>query len=338
MRDATTARADYGFGPAVRLRVSGSRRAIAHFDREFGPPLAPGPAPHAEVAVWFGRPGGRAHDGASGGYKSIRWRVELSSPAHLPLRARIRLSGGPPSFALSLVQGWFVEPVVAMALAREGYLALPSAGLAIDGGALLLVGPSRSGKSSVSMRALAQGHSLLGDDQVLVDREGGCRPYPRRLRVYPDIREVAPGAWLRLSASTRRVLTARRIVRDLTRGFVAPSLALPMTEIGPAPPPDPLPLRRLLVIERSVVARELESLPRDSVWAADRARGILADQRGRLAAIAGESWRTALSEIAAREVEIFRSAAAAAQVEQVLVPAAWGAERAVSALARQAGL
>jgi energy-coupling factor transporter ATP-binding protein EcfA2 len=329
---------DYAFGPAVRLRVHGSRSAIAHFAREFGPRLAPVSAPEVEVDVRFGWPRGGRAGAASGSYKSVRWRVELSCPDDHPLCAEIVLSGGPPSFALSLVQGYFVEPLVALALVGEGYVALPGAGLAIDEGALLLMGPSGSGKSSLSMHALGLGHSLLGDDQVLLDGQGGCRPYPRRLRVYPDIRDTAPEAWLRLCGSTRRTLTVRRAVRRLTRGFVAPSLAVPMTEIGPAAPPGPLPLKRLLVVERTASVRDLDVRPRDSAWAVERAGTILADQRSRLVAIADEAWRRALSAAGETEIEIFRRAIAAAPIDDVRVPDGWESARAVKELARQAGL
>jgi hypothetical protein len=329
---------DYAFGPAVRLRVRGSRSAVAHFAREFGPQHARAPMPHVEVDVRFGwaRAG---HAGvASGGYKSVRWRVELSGPDDHPLRATILLSGGPPSFALSLVQGYFVEPLVAVALAREGYVALPGAGLAIDHGALVLMGPSGSGKSSVSMRALALGRSLLGDDQVLLDEQGGCWSYPRLLRVYPDIRDTAPGAWLRLRGSTRRILNVRRAVRRLTRGYVARSLPVPATEIGPAAPHGRLPLKRLLVVERTPGLRDLGVRRCDSAWATDRASTILAEQRSHLVAIADEPWRSALAAIAEDELEIFRPAIAAAPVDHVRIPADWQAARAVAALARQAGL
>jgi hypothetical protein len=327
-------RSDYAFGPAVRLRVRGSRTAVAHFGREFGPRLAPVSTPDVEVDVRFGWPRGRH----AGTYKSVRWRVDVSRPDDHPLRAAIMLSGGPPSFALSLVQGYFVEPLVALALAGEGYVALPSAGLAIDRGALLLMGPSGSGKSSLSMRALALGHSLLGDDQVLLDGQGRCWPYPRRLRVYPDIRDTAPEAWLRLRGATRRTLTVRRAMRRLTRGFVAPSLAVPTTEIGPAAPPGPLPLKRIVVVERTASVRDLDLRPRDSAWAVERARTILADQRSRLVAITDEAWRRALSAAGETEIEIFRRAIGAAPIDEVRVPAGWKSARAVKELAGQAGL
>jgi hypothetical protein len=329
---------DYAFGPAVRLRVRGSRRAVAHFAREFAQLPTEGSTPNVEVDVRMGWPRGASAGLASGGHKSARWRVELSRPDAHPLRATILLSGGPPSFALSLVQGYFVEPLVAVALAREGHVALPSAGLELDGGALLLMGPSGSGKSSVAVRGLALGRTVLGDDHVLVDGEGACRPYPRRLRIYPDIRDTAPEAWQRLRGSTRRILTARRALRGLTRGFVAPSLAIPMTEIGPAPPPGPLPLRRLLVVERSAAAGELELRRRDPAWAVERAEEILAAQRGRLAALAGADWNGALAAVAEREIDILRSALGEVSVEHLRLPAGWEAARAIDALAAQAGL
>lgn len=96
----------YVFGPGVRLDVRGAGRARAHFAREYGPPSpAGGPADvEAVVSLWPGRPG----QGARGGHKTARWCVAPGPPDARPLRVEITVAGGPPSFALSLVQGYYV--------------------------------------------------------------------------------------------------------------------------------------------------------------------------------------------------------------------------------------
>lgn len=323
---------DYAFGPSVRLRVHGSRTAARHFAAEFVPQVPATGTPHVEVDVRFGRPPPGRTRFCSGGHKTARWRVALSPPDDRPLRATIVLAGGPPSFALSLVQGYFVEPLVAVALGREGYVALPSAALTMRDGAVVLMGRSGSGKSSVSMRALARGRAVLGDDQVVLDGEGRCWPYPRRLRVYSDLRDTAPAAWHGLRRSTRRSLRVRRAIRRLSHGVIAPSLAVAATEIGPPPPRGPVPARHLIVVERAAEVGELTAVERDAGWAGDQAREILADQRVRFLAVADERWQAAMGEVLAREVEIFRSAIDGLHVEHVRVPRSWDAARAVGAL------
>src|SRR4051794_19369016 len=100
---------DYAFGPTVRLRVHGYRAAARHFASEFAPRMQSGGTPHVEVRVRFGRPSqADVTRCSSGGHKTARWRVALSPRDERPLHATILLAGGPPSFALSLVQGYFV--------------------------------------------------------------------------------------------------------------------------------------------------------------------------------------------------------------------------------------
>src|SRR4051794_24445741 len=202
---------EYAFGAAVRLRIDGSRRARDHFEREYGPAAAADGTPQVVADIRL-RLGTRSATDLphAGGHKTARWRVALGDPSEQPLRIAADVSGGPPAFALSLVQGYYVEPLVAVALARAGRAALPSAGVLSPDGAVVVLGRSGTGKSSMSVHALAHGRGILGDDQVVIGDDGGCWPYPRRLRLYPDVRQTAPEAWRRLRASTRRTLRLRR--------------------------------------------------------------------------------------------------------------------------------
>lgn len=329
---------EYAFGPVVRLSVGGSARARAHFDREYGPAAGAGGTPEVDADVRFALPARGAADlPTAGGHKTARWRVGLSDPGATPLRVRIVVSGGPPSFALSLVQGYYVEPLVGVALTRAGFVALPSAGFAAADGALVIMGRSRSGKSSVSVRALARGQSVLGDDQVVIAGDGGCWPYPRRLRLYPDVEATAPDAWRRLSAATRRSLRLRGLLRRATRGYVAPSLAVPASELGSGAAPGRVPAARVVVVERSSEVGALTEEPRDAGWAAREAGVLLADQRRRLSAAADPHWRAALEDAEAREAEILHAWLARLPITHLRIPAAWDAPTAVSALAERVG-
>jgi hypothetical protein len=200
------------------------------------------------------------------------------------------------------------------------------------------MGHSGSGKSSVSVRALARGLRVLGDDQVVVGGEGGCWPYPRRLRLYPDIEETAPEAWSRLYPSTRRALRLRRRVRDLTRGFVAPSLAVAQAELAPPVGRRGAVARRLVVVLRDADVDAMTERERDAGWAAERAAEIIAAQRSRFARAAGESWRAALATTVRRETAILAGWLQSLPVTELRVPDAWGAPTAVAELAQRLGV
>jgi hypothetical protein len=328
----------YAFGPSVRLRVGGSACAQEHFDREYGPATADGGTPDVNADVRFALHARRGADyPMSGGHKTARWRVELGDPSERPLRVAISVSGGPPAFALSLVQGYHVEPLVAVALARAGFVALPSAGVLSADGALVVMGRSGSGKSSVSVRALAGGRGVLGDDQVVIASDGGCWPYPRRLRLYPDVQHTAPDAWRRLRPSTRRTLRLRGVLRQASRGFVAPSLAVAISELRAPVPNQRVRAARLVVVERSSDVQVLTEQERDAGWAVHQAAGVLADQRTRFSEAAGARWRATLRDTAEREAEVLRAWLQPLAVAQLQVPRAWAAPRAVAALADRLG-
>jgi hypothetical protein len=327
----------YAFGPAVQLAVRGSRRARTHFEREYGPQVpAMGEAPDvaAAITLWRAPPRGAAR----GGYKTARWAVDLAEPDARPLRVEMAIAGGPPSFALSLVQGYYVEPLVAVALADAGYVALPSAAILSGDGALVVMGHSGSGKSSVSVRALARGMRVLGDDQVVIGTGGGCWPYPRRLRLYPDIQETAPEAWGRFDPSTRRALRLRRHVRRLTHGFVAPSLAVAQAELGPPAERARSIARRLVVVMRDADTSVTTARERDAGWAADRAAEVIAAQRSRFTRAAGDSWRHALAATVRQETAILRAWLESVPITELRVPRAWAARTAVGELAERLGV
>lgn len=329
----------YRFGPSVHLRVTGNRAAVTHFASEYGASPAPRDASSdVEVSVTFGAPSRSPRDHViTGGHKSVRWRVALGSPDARPLRAAITLRGGPASFGLSLVQGYFVEPLVALACAGCGVVALPSAGIEEKGHALVLMGRSGSGKSSVSARAIAAGRRVLGDDQVLVETSGRCWAYPRRMRLYPDIRETAPETYARLPRGIRARLDVRRFVRRATRGYVAPSLPVGSSAVGQNSLPNATPLGRLVLIERGP-SDVLTDDPLDAGRAVSEALALLEDQRARLRAGADASWTAALDQASRREESHLQAALSGSDLRRLRVPASWNAPRAIQGLAERLGV
>ena len=328
----------YEFLPELRLRISGRRAVLRHFDAEYAPTVVEAGRGSGEVQATFGDVAPRSNaTSVIGGHKTVRWNVLLSPPDVHPLRVSIALRGRPVGFGLSLVQGYFVEPLLSVAAAGARYVLLPSAAIVGEEGAVLLVGRSRSGKSSVTVRALAAGKAVLGDDQVFLDRSGRSWPFPRRLRFYSDIAETAPDAYRSLAAPTRATLVALGAVRRLTGGFVAPPVRVRPTDLGRATPRAPHALARVVVVERGGTAGELHVTELDVDAAVEQALAILDEQRTTLRGAQSPAWRAALARVRAQEEGVLRAAFRSVRIERVRVPNRWGAPEAIAALAEFVG-
>lgn len=328
---AAARRESFAFLEDLRLDVRGDARALAHFRAEYRAALAD-PDREAQVAVSFGRTssGGRRFEGR---YRSLRWRITLDEIEDGRLRATIDLRGAPRSFGLSLLQGYVVEPLLALSAPAAGHVLLPAAALVSGGGALLLVGRSRSGKSSLIARAAAAGTPVLGDDHVLVGASG-CRAFPRRLRLYPDVAQTAPGAHAGLTTRTRGLLRALALVRRASGGAVAPPVRVPVETLG-AVHRDPLPLARILVLERREVPRlTAEALSRDELVAI--AGSVLSEQRRALDAVEDAQWHERLSAVRTAEESLLQEAfAQVAAVGRLVVPTHLPAGESVAAIAAE---
>jgi hypothetical protein len=330
----------YRFGPGLLATIRGDRRARAHFRAEYaGAALAADSrAPALEVTIGAGvlrGRDGRAPDETQlrGAHKLARWRATV--PARLnggTVRAAVDVRG---PLGLTLVQSYIVEPLLSLAAVRAGLALLPSAAVARNGKALLLIGRSRSGKSSLAARALAAGLPILGDDQVLVNAGHGCLSFPRRLRVYPDLIRTAPAAFAGLRPSARGALAALGRVNSLTRGFVAPPLRVTATTLGAGIAPGPLPIGEVVVIRRAPVV-ELRSEQLDDRALAAETGDALRGQRSELFGLPG--LEAASARLLAEERSIIASALASAPARRVLVPDSWDAEHAVGRLSHELGL
>lgn len=330
----------YAIRPEVRLTVRGCRAALRHFEAEYGAKATDGAGGEAEVEVVFGEaaPGPAATRPLAGGHKSVRWQVGVSDPGEVPLRATIELAGRPLSFVLSLVQGYFVEPLLSLATAARGYVLVPAAALVGEDGAVLLMGRSGSGKSSLSARALAAGQTVLGDDQVLLDRAGTLYAYPRRMRFYSDLARTAPSAYRRLGRTARAGLVARGAVRALSRGYVAPPIRLSPRELGPPPAAEAVPLSRVAVVERVADAGAVRATEVESEEAVRLAHELLDAQRAHIGRLDEAGWPAALADARAAEDEMLGSALADVSIERLSVPSAWDSRTAIDGLAARLGI
>jgi hypothetical protein len=321
----------YTFAPGLSLNIRGSPAVLRHFAVEYGPAAARAATP-AAVRVVFDSGPVNSRNYSRTVYKTVSWAAALSRPDCRPLEAAIRIRGFPRSFALSLVQGYYVEPLLAVAAASLGFVLLPAAAITENRRAVLVLGRSGSGKTSVSVRALVNGRQILGDDQILVDAAGLCRPFPRRMRLYSDLRETASGAYRRLPLSARAALRGWALVKTATSGRIAPPVRVARSALSATDRPQQLPLARILIVRRSI-GQSAELVDADHRAAVHEARILIDEQRSRLHAAGDEEWRRALGDAASRDTALLAEAFQGVPTRVLSVPQSWAAPRAIAALA-----
>lgn len=314
-------RVQYQFAFGLDLAIDGDGATVRHFNREYGVAATIRPTPTIVEVAFIGHGLGQPGNSIAGGYKSMHWRTEFTAPDAAVLGAQIELAGWPRTFARPLVQGYFIEPLISVAAVRVDAVLLPAAAFRDSTGAIVVVlGPSGSGKTSLSMHALALGAPVLGDDQVLIESDGACRAFPRRLRLYSDLRERVPLAYERLPRHVLVQLGARRLVRILSRGAIAPSLAVPISIFGQKSPPDPAPIRRVAILERAFAPGELRTEPATVADAVNDALRLLREQREHLVLAGGDAWREALHDVERQEERLLAAALGGASVERITMP------------------
>ncbi len=324
----------YAPSPGLVLGITGAAPARQHFSKEYGAARSRD-SPDPDVIVDFRFAGLLPVGAPRDGHKTVHWSVQVGQPEERPVRAHITITGRPRRFALSMVQGYVVEPLVSFAAAGNGLVLLPAAALAEGSSAVVILGRSRSGKTSLVARCLAEGRGALGDDQVVVDAGGDVRAWPRRLRVYPDLRRTAPRAVAALPWQQRASLRLLGLVAVGTRRAVAPSLPLHWSALGGQAVPGPVRISRILVVERGGAGAEIAVMGLTLSDVLDLSAVILREQRARLAHVTGWTWSQAVTAVETLERRTLSTALGGASAEQWSMPERWEAPEAVSALAER---
>jgi len=83
------------------------------------------------------------------------------------------------------IQAQVLEPIMYLALLRQGIVLLHSAGVTKEGLSYIFPAYGGTGKTTTCMSLLQKGYNFLGDDLLLIDAVAGrVYPYPRPLHVF----------------------------------------------------------------------------------------------------------------------------------------------------------
>ena len=176
---------------------------------------------------------------------------------------RVRRDPGTPTRTLRHI---FLNQVLPLLAASGERLVLHASAVTGPGGAIAFVGPGGLGKSTLAGAMTRQGHRLLTDDALVLDRRGAgftVRPTFPELRLWPDSAGALSADGRLRSSRTAHYTTKRRIAEPGDAPFDA----------------RPRPLARICVLERvgkGASPIQFEPLsPRDAVMALVRCAFVL---------------------------------------------------------------
>jgi hypothetical protein len=130
-----------------------------------------------------------------GGYYRIRYSDETTIV--IDARGSAIWACGPASATIEDTATYLLGPVLGFVLRLRGTTCLHASAVAIDGRAVVFVGPAEAGKSSTAAAFARRGHAVLADDVApLADRGDRFEVQPGypRLRLWPDSVESLFGA------------------------------------------------------------------------------------------------------------------------------------------------
>ena len=213
----------YLFPSGVALRVhSAQPDLLAHFRGEYGESSSELSGP-PDIEVYAGKaavvaspdPGLLAR-GFAGRHKILRWRVGVGGVGEDT--TTVAFEGG-GQMVISFLQTFYVEPLLRLKFAARDHALVHAACVVKDGLSVLFPAGSAVGKSTLALQHAAAGQPVQGDNYVILSADGRTLAFPRRMRIYSDLRSTAPEVFRRLPAAEQRRLRVAAIVKRLSAGY-----------------------------------------------------------------------------------------------------------------------
>jgi hypothetical protein len=211
------------FPSGVALRIhSATPGLLAHFHGEYGEGAGEAPGP-PDVEVYAGKaavassPAPRLlASGFAGRHKVLRWRVAV---AGIDKETTTVAFDGGGQMVISFLQTFYVEPLLRLKFAARDHALVHAACIVKDGCSVLFPAGSAVGKSTLTLQHAAAGQPVQGDNYVILSPDGRTLAFPRRMRIYSDLRSTAPEVFRRLPAAEQRRLRVAGIVKRLSAGY-----------------------------------------------------------------------------------------------------------------------
>ena len=210
--------------------------APAQIQLHVHPPRAQAPLAEPVAHAWTrvdGSPWIDRHDTAAGTVLRLPGQADFHIDA-----SGTRVEAWPlPQLDPATCQLLFLNNVMPMALSRQGRLVLHASAVEIDGAALVFVGLSGRGKSTLATSFALLGHALVVDDGLLLEPSAGgwmARPGEAAVRLRSDSQ-----AWLDARLGDHAPATTAVHYTDKTRVAAGPALRFSQS---------PLPVRAVFVL------------------------------------------------------------------------------------------
>lgn len=185
---------------------------------------------------------GRVNDSPPGGRNKGHWVLTTGGAAtmfserfgaFLVKDGREMVVDPSPGVDQSLLCAFVRGPAFAVLLYQRGRLTLHASAVAMSGGAVVFLGRSGAGKSTIARALHKRGHDIVADDIVAVQTNEKCPvvfPGFPILRLYPEV-----AGWQEEEAEMkdRKLPDKRRRACPITRGFAR----------------DPVPLTRVYLLD-----------------------------------------------------------------------------------------
>ncbi len=228
----------FSFAPDVAIRIDGPDRVLSYFDAEYGPlAISQCGAPAIDLIIESYRHGTAAvRTGAPESlvvrrrHKVTWWALTLNGLEDETTRMAFSYVG---PMGLPYLQNFYLEPLLRLKLLQAGLALVHGCALAKGSMSVLFAGGSSVGKTTLALRQAAQGRAILGDNYIILSREGETFRFPRRLRIHSDIRETNTEVHRLMARRERAWLSLSRIIRALSLGYADLTCRLSIQRLVP---------------------------------------------------------------------------------------------------------